>query len=80
MFKTLQVKILQTFAVNNTQFLLIKNEVDKDKRIFVKSKSSFLTTSFKKKSLFKILKIPVFFKKSPFGVPLVEDFSNCNKK
>lgn len=72
--------MLQTVAVNNIQVLLIKNEVDKDKRILGNSKSPFLTTSFKKKTLFKILKIPVFFKKSPFGVPLVEDFSNCNKK
>jgi len=54
--------------------------MNKDKRILGKNKSSFLTASFKKKSIFKILKIPVFFKKSPFGVLLLEDFSNCNKK
>lgn len=53
--------------------------MDKDKRILGNTKSSSLTTTFKKKSLLKVLKIPVFLKKPPFGVPRVEDFSNCNK-
>lgn len=52
-----QGTILQTFAVIN-----IQNKVEKDKRILGNSKTSFLTTSFNKRGLFKILKIPVFLK------------------
>lgn len=50
--------------VNTPNFAVIniQNEVDKDKRILGNSKNSFLTTSFNKRSLFKILKIPVFLK------------------
>lgn len=78
-FKTLQVKTLQTFAVNNIQLLLIKNEVDKDKRILGNYKS-FSYYFFQKEESLQNTKKSQVFNKSPFGVLLVDDFSYCNKK